>query len=172
MARRLGMYGALVVLTGCAATPAGRSVATTSAAAGEKLVQADATGLGIHLAYDEPGERRERAVDVEGRDVYLAIPAMLNGRHVESASVVADELGQPAVDVLFTRVGSGIMSRMTRNNLGRKLAIVVDGEVVSVVHIQSEVSRQARISGTFSEQEVAQIAASINRGRGAATVAN
>jgi len=48
---------------------------------------------------------------------------------------------------------------MTRRNVGKRLAIIIDGQVYSAPVIRTEISGgKAEISGNFSEQEAKDLA--------------
>jgi preprotein translocase subunit SecD len=59
--------------------------------------------------------------------------------------------------VSFTDEGAKKMAKLTRENPGKLLAILVDGKVVSAPRIVAETSQRARITGRFTMEEATRI---------------
>lgn len=97
-------------------------------------------------------ERREEGMGAPPEFVAVLVedPPVLTGADVADATVEADEwTGAPIVMLRFTESGSARFAEVTRANIGRKLAIVVDGESLS-----SPVIRDA-ITGGFAQVTMA-----------------
>ncbi|MCS7049666.1 MAG: protein translocase subunit SecD [Verrucomicrobiae bacterium] len=99
----------------------------------------------------------------EGRDIqrtyYVRIKPELTGKHVRRAYVQFDEIGRPYVLLEFDSEGADIFARITRANVGRQLAIVLDGELYSAPVINEEiVGGRAQITGQFTRAEASQLA--------------
>jgi preprotein translocase subunit SecD len=86
--------------------------------------------------------------------------ALLDQRHVEKAVVVKNPLtGNDEVKVTLTKEGAELFSKATRENIGKKLAVVSGGKVLMAPVVRMEISGGAlMISGNFSAQEVQEIA--------------
>jgi|YNPMSStandDraft_2_1061718.scaffolds.fasta_scaffold00047_23 preprotein translocase subunit SecD len=80
---------------------------------------------------------------------------VLDGTYVESArSDMNPTTGQPVVSFSLTLEGADIFADVTRNNIGRRLAIVLDGRVKSAPVIHSEIpGGKGEISGRFTYNE-------------------
>jgi len=91
------------------------------------------------------------------------IPCLTEGE-VEKATVERDaHSGAPQVRVSLTRFGARVLDRITRENTGKKIAIVVEGRVVSAAVIRSVIAGgQAVITGRFTVAEVERIARALN----------
>jgi preprotein translocase subunit SecD len=88
---------------------------------------------------------------------------LLDQTALKSAAVIKDGLGQPVVSLVFTDAGAKQFAAVTRQNVHRQLAIIIDGRLCSVPHIMMEISGgTAQISGRFSKQEAKALAAKIN----------
>jgi preprotein translocase subunit SecD len=84
----------------------------------------------IRLALSNPAPDFARAeVELTREVVYLSPQAALTGHDIRSAQVL-QTLGGPAVGVQFTRSGADKLDRFTRENKGKRMAILVDGAVV------------------------------------------
>jgi hypothetical protein len=88
---------------------------------------------------------------------------LLDQSAVKKAIVVRDGRGNPTIDVEFTDNGARQLAALTRDLIGKRLAIVVDGKLFSAPKINSEISGgKAVIAGTFTEQQAQSIAARLN----------
>lgn len=77
----------------------------------------------------------------------------------------------PMVSIEFDLEGKREWSRMTRSNVGRQVAIVVNGFVLTYPTIQQEIIEgRAQITGLFSAEEARELAASIRGGSYPATL--
>jgi protein-export membrane protein SecD len=90
----------------------------------------------------------------------------LDGRYLKRAQVVFDpQLNSPQVSIEWNDVGTAIFASTTKNNLGKPLAIILDGVPVSAPIIQSEISDgKAVISGNFDREEARILAGRLNTG--------
>jgi preprotein translocase subunit SecD len=91
--------------------------------------------------------------------------AAVSGTDVRNARVSTDEYNRPAVAFTLTGEGSTKFSRVTAANVNRLLAIILDGQVRSAPVIQEAISTaEARITGTFTQQEVQDLALVLRSG--------
>ena len=78
----------------------------------------------------------------------------LSGNLIKSAFIARDSLGRPVIDFELTRESTAAFAAVTRTNIGRRLAIVLDGRLYSAPSIQSPIETgSGRIDGHFDEQE-------------------
>ena len=90
--------------------------------------------------------------------VYLVnIEAAITGKYIESANVnfraQNASPGSPAVSLEFNRLGRSLFSRVTGQNVDRRLGIVLDGTVHSAPNITERIMGSAAISGGFTPEE-------------------
>lgn len=114
----------------------------------------------------EPGyevlRRKEKAPD--GREVvesYLVRRKReMTGQYIKSAMFTRNPVsGQPEIDFTLTGEGAEIFANVTRENIGRQLAIVLDGELYSAPVIQSEIpTGRGQITGHFTDKEAFDLA--------------
>ena len=83
----------------------------------------------------------------------------LDGAHIQNAQTARDPLtNQPVVNFVLDSEGADIFARLTRDNVGSSLAIVMDDTIRAYARIQEEIpTGQVRISG-FSQEEAQNIA--------------
>lgn len=91
---------------------------------------------------------------------------VLTGDGVQSANAVLNQDfgGQWQVNVEFSDKAGKVLGDYTRSHIGKSLAIVLDGKVLSVPIIQAEISTQAVIAGNFTEQETKRLAVQLGSG--------
>jgi preprotein translocase subunit SecD len=90
--------------------------------------------------------------------------ASITGRDLRNARPSLDENNQPAVSFSLNNDGAVKFGRVTQENIGRQLAIILDGRVQSAPVIESRITDEGRISGTFTQQEVADLSLVLRSG--------
>lgn len=122
--------------------------------------------LQIRLAEASPDGAAEvvpqRERDGRVTRVGLKREVVATGDQLKQASSTFDQNQRPAVSVRLDDVAGKNMRRVTRENLGKPMAIVLyekgKGEAISVATIQGEFGDQFQITGNFTPQETADMA--------------
>ena len=83
--------------------------------------------------------------------------AAITGRDLRTARSTLDEYNQPAVSFLLNGDGARKFGDITSQNIGRQLAIILDGRVYSAPRIESRITDEGRITGYFSQEEAADL---------------
>ncbi len=93
---------------------------------------------------------------------------LLDYTAISSATVTKNaSSGAPEINLEFSEEGKELFAAVTKENLNKRLAIVLDGQVYSAPVIRSEISGgKAQITGSFTEQEANALAAKINEAVG------
>lgn len=93
-------------------------------------------------------------------------PTELDGRYLKRAAVEFDpNTGDPYVGLEFNEDGGKLFAEITKNNVGKNLAIFLDGAPISSPVIREEISGgKAQISGRFTAQEVKTLVQRLNSG--------
>jgi len=112
------------------------------------------------------GRRVDRNTKAETRVPYLVKKEiLLTGDVISDATVRVSEVGEPYVSVLFDSVGARLFGEATEKNVGKALAIVLDGNVHSAPVIRERIpSGQAQISGGFTFEEASDLAIVLRTG--------
>jgi hypothetical protein len=84
-------------------------------------------------------------------------------RHFAGAEAAQNEFGSAVVSIQLTDAGSALMLAATSENIGRQLAIVVNGVAITVVTVQSPITSHFQISGNFSLPQAQAIANRLSR---------
>lgn len=102
------------------------------------------------------------------RNLYLVSDRIeLTGRYLTDASVQLDlgQTGAPYVAFTLNPDGARIFSRVTGNNIGKYLAIVLDGTVYSAPRIQNKIAGgMGQITGQFSLDDAKLLAVVLRSG--------
>ncbi len=80
------------------------------------------------------------------RTYYLYRVAQVTGEYLDDADVGYDQYGKPEVDFTFGRAGETRFRELTRANIGRRMAVILDGNIQSAPVIQSEIGARGRIT--------------------------
>jgi len=97
--------------------------------------------------------------ELAGRPILLKKETLLTGEHLSEARVDFDpQTGQPVVDFKFNAKGSKIFAKITGENIGKRLAIVLDGEVYSAPNIRSQIVGSGVISGNYTDESAKALA--------------
>ncbi len=106
----------------------------------------------------------ERLYDYEGRAFIIKKEVVLSGDMLVDASATYHE-GQPAVSFRFNDVGSRKFGQITRDNIGKFFAIVLDGKIVTAPRINTAITQGSGvISGSFTVQEANEVALLLRAG--------
>lgn len=105
--------------------------------------------------------------DENDTPLLLKQEAVLTGATLTDATVQFDEsnFGSPVVAITFNKEGADKFARITGDNVGRQLAILLDGTVRSAPRINERIpGGQAVISGRFSAPEASTLAIVLKAG--------
>jgi preprotein translocase subunit SecD len=80
--------------------------------------------------------------------------AAVTGRDLRNARPSLDENNRPAVSFTLNSEGGRKFGKVSGENIGRQLAIILDGRVQSAPTLESRITTDGRISGSFTQEEV------------------
>ncbi len=128
---------------------------------------ADSPGLSFRLVDDAPdpaAHAGEIQASFKDQLIWLEADAPITGRMVASARPFLDGAERrPSVAFQLTAEGATRFSALTRANLGRRIAILVNGRVVAAPRIQTEMSDgSGAISGDLTRRQASLLAMQIN----------
>ncbi len=124
---------------------------------------------------DNPGKdrivRNEEIRDPLTKEVISVQPyllekrVLLQGDRIRDSRVTFSQTGQASVSLSLDDKGKRAFAKITRENTGRLLAIVLDNKVQSAPRINEEISGgEAVITGNFSPEEAAELALVLRSG--------
>jgi len=90
--------------------------------------------------------------------------AAVTGRDVRSARVQVDSNNQPAVGFTLSSEGGRKFGKVSGENIGRSLAIILDHRVQSAPRLEGRITTDGQITGIFSQEEVQNLALILRSG--------
>ena len=104
-------------------------------------------------------EKDERGIYRETQPLLLKKEPELTGKYIVDAYVGYDRTGFPDVNLVLDKEGAKIFEEVTGKNIGRRLAIVLDGVIKSAPVIKERIPEgKAVITGKFTLQEARELA--------------
>ncbi len=139
----------------------GRTATLEIRMADEVAMQSGTAGIGTDVFI-------ERRRDGSEGQVFVKKQVVLTGERITDAGPTFDQNQRPAVSVSLDSAGGRIMRDLTRENVGKMMAIVLfekgKGEAISVARIQGEFSNRFQITGMFSAEETTKLALLLRAG--------
>ncbi|MBI5415278.1 MAG: protein translocase subunit SecD [Candidatus Omnitrophica bacterium] len=133
-----------------------------------RLVDSDPQRLKSALEGNIPeGFILKNVKEKEREPVLLEDKVALSGERISDARVSFDTqgFGQPYISLDLDNQGSAEFATLTRNNVGRRLAIILDGEVLSAPNIREAIlGGSAQISGQFTMEEASLLSLALRSG--------
>ncbi|MBI4972474.1 MAG: protein translocase subunit SecD [Candidatus Omnitrophica bacterium] len=121
-----------------------------------KLVSADMDKLKQALGGNVPDGYELKYAQEDNEPLLLEKEAVLTGEALTNAAVRFDQsqFNEPIVGLQFNSDGAKKFAQVTSNNVGRRLAIVLDGKLQSAPRIKEAIpSGEAVITGRFSVEQ-------------------
>jgi len=125
------------------------------------------------LASDPDVARRSKKQDHPDIAEILVVTDSCNvtGAYLAKAEASADNSGHPCINFTFNDAGGKLFAKLTGDhlpdvstNFRYRLGIILDGELCSAPSIQSVISNRGVITGSFSKEQVADLADTLNAG--------
>jgi preprotein translocase subunit SecD len=140
----------------------------------EAFDKARANWEGLIKEYDEGLASLEDSVKDDpnltvGRDeddgrAYVLGEVYVSGGELADARYADDEYGKPAVAFSFNKEGAQAFEKATADNIGKQIAIVLDGVIISAPVVQTKISADGRITGNFTYDEALRLAIMLKAG--------
>lgn len=115
-----------------------------------------------------PGSKLIRSIpraNETGEGWYIvARSPVITGRDLRDAKPSTDQFGKWETAFVLSQESKGRFARFTEANIGRQLAIVLDGMVKSAPTIQARIEDQGRITNMGGQQEAADLALVLRAG--------
>ena len=107
------------------------------------------------VGYERMELRETGGADEPDQILYVKqIPERISGRHIKRALRNISEFGGNSVSLEFNFEGANLFHQLTKDSVGRRLAIVLDGTIYSAPNINEPISGgRAEITGNFTQEE-------------------
>jgi preprotein translocase subunit SecD len=130
--------------------------------------------LQLRLASETALDDAERMTYVTHNDghtniivLYVQKAVLLDESMLKSAFATKDVLGQQMIDLTFNTAGTEQFAKITSENVGKQLAIIIDGKIYQAPVIRMGISSgMAAISGSFSKAETQDLVKKLNEAAG------
>ena len=105
-------------------------------------------------------------VGQNGQETFFVLNrvAAATGRDLSGADPSHDQSGRPSVNFTLTRDAATRFGRITGANIGKQLAIVMDGRVYDAPEIHGQITDRGEITGGFTPEKVADLALVLRSG--------
>jgi len=117
--------------------------------------------------YEEILENNQKVLETgEGQFEEPFQPTTLTGKYLKGAEIGSDQTTYQSLVLLeFNEEGAKIFGELTSKNVGKPLAIYIDGILISAPVVQEAISGgKAQISGKFTLNEAKDLASNLNAG--------
>ncbi len=112
-----------------------------------------------------PSVRRFHDPSQNGEEWYLVNKvASITGRDLKRAQPSSDQFGKPSVSFNLSSDGAARFEKVTGENVGKQLAIVLDGKIQSAPSIRGQIRDSGEISGSFTLEQANDLALVLNSG--------
>jgi hypothetical protein len=117
----------------------------------------------VRLAEDRPAPGlREAKVSDSEQLVYLYKDVIVTNRDIESARVIYNSgSSQYEVSIKFNAGGAEKMRAATQNHVGKRMAILLNGQVVMAPRLRSPIGAEAMITGDYTRAQAERVAKGI-----------
>ena len=110
-------------------------------------------------------EKSHGSLEKQAGTICVERDAMLTGEDVSDARPAFDSMNQSYVALNFNSRGATVFERVTAENVGKRMAIVLDGKVYSAPVIRERIGGgRASISGSFTTSEAQDLAIVLRAG--------
>jgi preprotein translocase subunit SecD len=114
---------------------------------------------GMELAFE-----REKETNRVLKAYLMSDKADVTGDFLTDARVQFDRQNRPTVSFTFNADGGRLFGKLTQDNIGKQLAIILDDRVYSAPVIRSQITMHGQIEGRFTPQEAADLAVVLRAG--------
>ncbi len=122
--------------------------------------------LNFRLVKDNTEFGTEELISDNGEKLNVSKRIVMSGENlIDAQPSIQNQNNEPTVSFTLDRLGSQKFGRTTTDNVGERLAIVLDGEIVSAPNINEPItSGNGMISGNFTFQEATDLALLLRSG--------
>ena len=122
----------------------------------------------IRQVFENPGDDTvpmELSSKNHKETLHVSRRPLLNASAIRSASLLRDPItGAPVIEVAFSNVGAQKFADITAANIGKRLAILLEGKLQSAPVINERIpGGRAQIMGNFTKDEAGELVRRINR---------
>ena len=125
----------------------------------------------LEFKEERPEQERNKILEEQKKigefreDPYFT-PTALTGRHLKKANLDFDQTTfQPQISLELTDEGAKVFAELTKKNVGKQLAIYLDGAPISAPVVREEITEgRAQITGNFTPKSAKEFVGRLNAG--------
>ena len=131
-----------------------------------KVLLGKTAKLNFRLVSDNNEFGTEELISENGEKLNISKRIIMSGENlIDAQPSIQNQNNEPTVSFTLDRLGAQKFGRATTDNVGKRLAIVLDGNIVSAPNINEPItSGNGMISGNFSFQEATDLALLLRSG--------
>ena len=131
-----------------------------------KLLLGKTAQLNFRLVSDNNEFGSDELISENGEKLNVSKRIIMSGENlIDAQPNIQNQKNEPTVSFTLDRLGAQKFGRATTDNVGKRLAIVLDGEIVSAPNINEPItSGNGMISGNFTFQEATDLALLLRSG--------
>ena len=131
-----------------------------------KVLLGKTAKLNFRLVSDNNEFGTEELISENGEKLNISKRIIMSGENlIDAQPSIQNQNNEPTVSFTLDRLGAQKFGRATTDNVGQRLAIVLDGNIVSAPNINEPItSGNGMISGNFSFQEATDLALLLRSG--------
>tara|TARA_A100001015_G_scaffold306020_1_gene399649 strand:+ start:3043 stop:4584 length:1542 start_codon:yes stop_codon:yes gene_type:complete len=122
--------------------------------------------LNFRLVSDNAEFGSDKLISENGETLNVSKRIVMSGENlIDAQPSIKNQQNEPAVSFSLDRLGAQKFGRTTTDNVGKRLAIVLDGKIISAPNINEPItSGNGMISGNFTFQEATDLALLLRSG--------
>ena len=122
--------------------------------------------LNFRLVSENDEFGSEELISENGEKLFVSKRIVMSGENlVDAQPSIQNQNNEPTVSFTLDRLGAQKFGRATTDNVGKRLAIVLDGKIISAPNINEPItSGKGMISGNFTFQEATDLALLLRSG--------
>ena len=125
----------------------------------------------LEFKTEQPAAERDAILEAQknkermNEDPYF-VSTQLTGRYLSNATLQFSQTTyEPSIILNFNTEGTQLFGQITKDNVGKRVAIYLDGAPISEPTVKEEItSGRAQITGTFTPQEAKELVRNLNSG--------
>ena len=122
--------------------------------------------LNFRLVSENSEFGTDKLISENGETLTISKRIVMSGENlIDAQPSIQNQLNEPSVSFTLDRIGAQKFGRTTTDNVGKRLAIILDGKIISAPNINEAItSGSGIISGNFTFQEATDLALLLRSG--------
>ncbi len=114
------------------------------------ISNAENTGLFLRAVVEKGSAKSQALTDEDGREVFVSSTAIITPGDVESATIEGED--NVLIRFHFKSSAHSKLKKATSSMIGKSLAVIIDGELISAPVVRDTFSSGVSVTGDFSRE--------------------